>query len=594
MQLATFVLGSIPLLIQLYARKYLEEDKVKTMAELQKDLNLPRIKEYDFIVVGGGSAGCIIAGRLSEQFNVLLLEAGGEPVPASQVPYFVNDMAADPDTNYHWSSVPQRLVSKDTGGVIYSHLGKLLGGSGSHNHMVHNRGNPKDYDNYARIANDSSWRYENVLEYFKKYENFIGKRFTREYEGNYGHNGSIVVDTDTPPFLPIWFDVAKELGYKIADPNGYQSESFSPTAKAINKGRRSNSYSTYIKPVKDSRQNLTVHPYSMATQVLIDSNKKAYGVVYERHGIPQIAHASKEIIISSGVYSSPLLLMKSGVGPRDQLEEAGIPVKHDLPALGQNLADHLMLNLGDIQYNSSIIPYIPRMPVGEKFEEMIQKYQETGEGILGDLPVGPQAFIVSSRAKKEGEGDWPDLHIIYDPRCHTKEGDELPVSCFFIFLARPKFRGSLRLNTTAYKKGERRDDVKLALIDYKIFEGESISDLDVLAEGIQFMLNVFNSTTMQKYGTVYRGEPHPACGAQEFLSTEYWKCVITRKVVSGYHATGTCSLGAVVDSKFRVHGISNLRVADGSVFPAVPNSNLNAPVMMLAEKAVADIIQAWV
>ncbi|ODM86677.1 Glucose dehydrogenase [FAD, quinone], partial [Orchesella cincta] len=133
--------------------------------------------------IGAGTAGCIIARRLSEKFNVLLLEAGGEPVPASQVPYFVQHVGYDPGTNYFWPSVPQRFASQDTDGVIISHLGKMLGGSGSHNDMVHNRGSPKDYDNYAEVANDSSWRYENVLEHFKKYENFIGELFTGEHEG---------------------------------------------------------------------------------------------------------------------------------------------------------------------------------------------------------------------------------------------------------------------------------------------------------------------------------------------------------------------------------------------------------------------------
>ncbi|CAL8130342.1 unnamed protein product [Orchesella dallaii] len=593
MKLAALVLGSIPLLIQFYSRKYLEEDKVKSLTELENDLNLPRIKEYDFIVVGAGTAGCIIAGRLSEQFNVLLLEAGGEPVPVAQVPYFNLDVASNPDVSYVWPSVPQQFASLDTGGVISSHLGKMLGGSGSHNDMIHNRGSPQDFDNYAKIANDSSWTYENVLEHFKKYENFIGELFTGEYEENYGHEGPITVDTDTPPFLPIWFDVARELGYEIGDPNGFQKESFTPMAKSINRGQRSSSYNQYIKPVMESRQNLTVHPYSIATQILIDGNKKAYGVLYERHRIPQIAHASKEVIISSGIYSSPLLLMKSGVGPRDQLEEAGIPVKHEIPSLGENLVDHLMLILTDIHYNSSIVPYIPIMPQEKEFEEMIQKYQETGEGILGSLQRGPQAYIVSTRAKQEGEGEWPDFQIVYAPMCPAAEGDNFPTSCMFVLLGRPKSRGSLRLNTTAYKEGIRSDDVKLAVIDYKIFEGESSSDLDVLVEGVEFMLKVLNTTTMKKYGTSYEGELHPACNSHEFLSREYWRCVITRRLIGGNHATGTCSLGSVVDSKFRVQGISNLRVADASVFPAVPNSNINAPVMMLAEKAAADIIETW-
>ncbi|CAL8130344.1 unnamed protein product [Orchesella dallaii] len=593
MKLAAFILGSIPLLIQFYSKKYLEEDRLSTLTELENDLNLPRIKEYDFIVVGAGTAGCILASRLSEQFNVLLLEAGGEPVPASQVPFFVPQVGFDKDTNYHWPSIPQRYASQETGGVIYSHLGKMLGGSGSHNDMLHNRGSPKDFDNYARIANDSSWAYENSVEYFKRHENFIGVLFTGEYEENYGHEGPVVIDTDTPPFLPIWFDVGRELGYKIADPNGFQSESFTPMAKAINRGQRSSSYNTYIKPIKESRQNLTIHPYSIATQVLIDTNKKAYGVLYERHGIPQIAHASKEVIVSSGIFSSPLLLMKSGIGPRDQLEEAEIPVKQELPGVGQNFADHLYIMLQNIQYNSSIIPFIPSIPEEQDFEEMLKKYQETGEGILGWLQEGVQSYFVSRRAKADGEGEWPDIQMAYDPMCPAPYGDGMPVSCVHLFCGRPKSKGSMRLNTTAYKEGIRSDDVKLAIIDFGFFEGEGSSDMDVLLEAFELSFSMLNTTTLKKYGTTYMDEAHPACTAHEFLSTEYWRCYITQKVANGYHGVGTCSLGSVVDSKFRVQGISNLRVADASVLPVVPNSNLNAPVMMLAEKAVADIVEAW-
>ncbi|ODM95747.1 Oxygen-dependent choline dehydrogenase 1 [Orchesella cincta] len=593
MKLAAFVFGAIPLLIQFYSKKYLQEDKTATLTELENDLNLPRFKEFDFIVVGAGPAGCIIAGRLSERFNVLLLEAGGEPVPASQVPFFAIPVATDRDTNYFWPSLPQRYAAQDTDGIITVHLGKMFGGSDSHNEMVHLRGSPHDYDNYARILNDSSWRYENVLEHFKKYENFIGALFTGEYEENYGHGGPITIDTDVPAFLPIWFDVARELGYPVGDPNGFQKESFAPMAKNIKNGQRSNAYNEYIKPYKNTRQNLTVLPYSTATQILIDDNKNAYGVLYERHGIPQIAHASKEVIISAGIFSSPLLLMKSGVGPRDQLEEAGVPVKHELASVGQNLGDHLHLSISDIQYNASILPYVPRMPEDREFEDMLQEYIETGEGILGILQEGVVGYVVSSRAKQAGEETWPDIQFAYDPMCPAPSGDDLPTSCFYLFNGRTKMRGEMRLNATAYKNGV-KNDVELALIDYRVFEGEAASDMDVLLEGIDNWMRVINSTTMQKFGTVYAQEPHPSCTQHEFLSQDYWRCFVTRTVSLGLHGVGTCSLGSVLDSKFRVQGISGLRVADASVFPVVPNSNLNSPIMMMAEKASADILQTWV
>ncbi|CAL8130318.1 unnamed protein product [Orchesella dallaii] len=430
-QLASVVFGSIPILISLYATKYLEEDKKRTLDELERDLNLPRITNYDFIVVGSGSAGSVIASRLSEEYSVLLLEAGGQPVPASQVPHFIEYVESDPGTNYFWPSLPQRHASQDTGGIIICHLGKMLGGSGSHNDMRHIR----EVQKTMIITLVSSTTLAGAIPVCSN---------------NYGHNGLITVDTDTPPILPIWFDLAGELGFPIADPNGHQTESFTPLCKAMKRGQRSSSYNEMIKPYMNSRENLTVHQYSVATQ-----RQKAYGILYERHGIPQIAHASKEIVISSGIFSSPLLLMKSGVGPRDQLEEAGIPVKHELPSVGQNLGDHLMFTLRNIQYNDSIKPFIPTMPEEMEFEKMLKSYHENGEGFISNPIVGPQAFVVSSRAMQDGEGDWPDFQVVFHPSCPNRDDDDANSSkinsCIHLFLTRTKSRGSLRLNTTVYK-----------------------------------------------------------------------------------------------------------------------------------------------
>ncbi|OXA41616.1 Glucose dehydrogenase [FAD, quinone] [Folsomia candida] len=175
MEIAAFLLGSVALMIQLFAKQAEIADIAKTTIELENDSSLPLPKTYDFIIVGAGTAGCLLAGRLSEKFSVLLLEAGGSPPPAAAVPFFSGTVGSDPDINYFFKTVDMTY-----GGVATVHTGKMLGGSGSHNDLVHNRGSPKDYDNVAQLLNDSSWEYENVVEFFKKTETWQRTQHSEE------------------------------------------------------------------------------------------------------------------------------------------------------------------------------------------------------------------------------------------------------------------------------------------------------------------------------------------------------------------------------------------------------------------------------
>ncbi|XP_037036059.1 oxygen-dependent choline dehydrogenase 1-like [Bradysia coprophila] len=587
MNIAEFFLGSIPLLLQFYVEMYRETDLKNTMVELESEFNVPVVKKYDFIIVGGGSAGCVLAGRLSEHYSVLLLEAGGSPPPATYVPYFTADVGRDPSINYFFNTVPQANAALSSDGVALTHTGRMLGGSGSHNDMVHSRGSPRDYDNWATLLNDDSFNYTNILKFFKRMETFVGPKYGNDSDDYYGNDGPIEVYTSELPILGTWLEAGRELGYEIGDPNGFQREGFAPMNVASKSGRRSSSYIEYVKPYEHTRNTLTVLPYSTVSEILLDDNKKAYGVAYSRHGFPQLAHAEKEIILSAGAFSSPLLLMKSGIGPVAVLNAAEIPVKVPIEAVGNNLSEHVCFIMTGFTVNdTSLFPAIRSSDAEKIFAEY-----EKGEGVLSIVPEGPQCFIRSSVA----EPGWPDLWLEIAPHISIDGEQEI---VFLNVVGRPRSKGTLSLDTEKYRAGI-RDDVELALIDYQFLTHPD--DVTAMLDGVNFIFRIVETDAFKRINLTYSAPPDPACSAFTFLSIEYWNCKMRQDTYSWIHMVGTCRLGSdsddsnasVVDTKFRVRGVSNLRIVDASVIPEVTNANLNAPVMMLAEKAAEEIINLY-
>ncbi|KAJ6635171.1 4-pyridoxate dehydrogenase [Pseudolycoriella hygida] len=584
MNIADFLLGPIPILIQFYANLDREADYKNTLNELKNEHNVPKVKVYDFVVVGGGSAGCVIAGRLSTRFNVLLLEAGGDPPPATNVPFYVGDVGQAPTINYSFESVPQTNASLYYNGISKSKTGKMLGGSGSHNDMIHSRGSPHDYDNWASLLKDDSFKYSNVLKYFKRMETFIGPKYGVEGDEYYGNDGPIMVSASSSPVLDLWLEAGVELGYEIGDPNGFQHESFAPLNVAMRKGKRSSSYIEYIKHFEGKRKTLTVIRYANVSEILLDENKKAYGVAYSRHGIPQIAHASKEIILSAGTYSSPMLLMKSGIGPVSTLNAAEIPVKVPLEAVGKNLIEHTLFVLSGLSVNDSSI----FLDLNSSEIETVTQQFHSGDGIL-TVNTEAQCFFTSSKSSKKG---WPDVWIAIHPRTGSDGTKNLN---FYPIIARPKSRGILSMDSLKYKAGV-RDDQQLALIDYKFLTHPD--DIEALLDGIKLIFKIIDTKAFQSVNMTYISKPDPVCKAHAFLSDDYWRCQFTQYTMPCVHMVGTCGMGpdsgdsstSVVDTKFRVRGVSNLRVVDASVMPEITNANINAAVLMLAEKASDDII----
>lgn len=293
------------------------------------------------------------------------------------------------------------------------------------------------------------------------------------------------------------------------------------------------------------------HP---SLQILINPSNKAYGVLYQRHGIPQIAHAKKEVIISCGAIQSPLLLIKSGLGPKEVLEDAKIPVKVDLSGVGKNFRDHTTVAL-KFRVNNPNTTIFPILDDDQVEQELINFHNfPIRSGHFTKEGKGPQAFIVSSRAKYNGELNWPDIQIVFSQGRAIQRGEVQTIRLFPV-LTRPKSVGEIWFNSTAFKNGE-RNDTKLAMIDHRSLTEKS--DSNVLLEGIKLAMQIVqNTTTFQEMETVYDDTGPEECSHLVFQSDEYWQCFIKERSWSYQHYTGTCKMSRD-DDPMGVVG-SNLR-----------------------------------
>ncbi|CAL8069376.1 unnamed protein product [Orchesella dallaii] len=560
------------------------------------------VETYDFIVVGGGTSGCVLGHRLSENgaYSVLILEAGNVPNPALSVPVFGPRFWNDPKVTRSYALMQQRNAALANNGNITMFVGKMLGGSSSFSDGVFNRGSPHDFNNWAKITEDDTWKYVNLLPYFRKSENYIGD-FSAD---QHGFGGPVTVSQPKyAPGLDVWLSAGKSLGYAITDgPNAPQRTSFHPMEYHKKFGKVVGSYTGYIKPIQYARRNLKILTDSQATKIVFQGSK-AIGVDFVTEstnagGVSRKGHvrARKEIIVSAGVIGSPTLLMKSGIGPRDVLIPARIPIVKELP-VGRNLQDHVLLMLQFVINNKSLV-YDPQRDLNKDTWKMFQKQ---GDGPYStNFGASGQAFISSTKTKLESNIDWPDIQIV---ALHTSKlaGNlssfansatladwEAPVFAQ-IFLGRPKTRGKIALNPADV------DGKPLINLQYLSHP----RDEQVLLEGIKKTLQIFERTEpYRKLGARLPPIPLPQCTNFKFRSNDYWKCYIRNVATSGFHHSGTCRMGrskgdtkAVVDSNLRVIGISGLRVVDASVMPEIVNANLIANILAIAEKASASILQ---
>jgi choline dehydrogenase len=524
----------------------------------------------DYVIVGAGSAGCILANRLSADpsVNVTLLEAGGADssifyrMPAGLLAIMKSGMG-----NWGYETVPQYGID---GKPMYFPRGKVLGGSGSINGQVFVRGNKRDFDNWAQ-SGARGWSFDEVLPYFKKMETHPDG--ASEYHGG---DGPIRLTVAPPaeqmtPISQAWLRAASDAGYAInQDYNGAIQDGFAPCQVNYYNGVRQSTSSTYLRDAM-TRPNLSVVTKAQATRVLIQAGR-AVGIEYVQGGTLRRVNVEREVILCGGAVNSPQLLQLSGVGPGELLQRYGISVVQDLPGVGENLQDHAAVALKQkITKPYSALAYT--RPV--KAILGLAQYAMFGTGPTTSNGLELLAFITS-----RPELEVPDIQYHFVNMMYEDHGRRIiPHEGFMASanVARPGSRGHVRIASA--------DPLAAPLIDPNYFSDPD--DMRIMRESIRISRKLIADKAFDDF----RGEEYgPGAGRDSDVELDDY---IRSVAYSVYHPVGTCRMGggsmSVVDEKLRVNGIDRLRVVDASVMPTITTGNTNAATMMIAEKA-ADLI----
>ena len=527
--------------------------------------------EFDYVIVGAGSAGCAIAARLTEDpsVSVCLLEAGGpDSSMLIHAPMGVVAMLPTKINNYAYQTVPQKGLNGRCG---YQPRGKTLGGSSSINAMLYVRGNRRDYDHWASLGN-AGWSYDDVLPYFKRSEN-------SEVYGANDHHGAggplnVMYPRHESPMNRLFLQAAALNGIpETPDYNGAEQDGAFMYQVTQKNGERCSAAKGYLTP-NLKRPNLQVKTHAVSSRILIEQGR-AVGVQYHQGSELKTVRARREVLVSSGAFGSPQLLMLSGIGPASHLKSMGLPVLRDLPGVGQNLQDHIDF-VQTWRTRSDTETFGVSVRGSAKVASAMLEWKKKRSGMVTTPFACAGAFF-----RSDEQQPMPDLQLVFviaivddhARKMHMGHG----ISCH-VDVLHPHSRGTVTLAST--------DARQAPVIDPKFLDDER--DLDLLVKGARVQQRILESAPFDPV----RGKmlyPVKADDTQALIQD------IRNRADTQYHPVGTCKMGsdamAVVDERLRVRGIDGLRVIDASVMPTVVGGNTNAPTIMIAEKAV-DMIRA--
>ncbi|KNC67577.1 choline dehydrogenase [Pseudoalteromonas ardens] len=525
-------------------------------------------KVFDYIIVGAGSAGCVLANRLSAnpQHRVLLLETGGSDKSIFiQMPTALSIPMNTDKYAWQFHTEPEPYLNNR---VMHCPRGKVLGGSSSINGMVYVRGHAKDFDEWQQHG-AQGWDYQACLPYFKRAESwYLGDD---PYRGNDGPLGTNNGNEMANPLYRAFIEAGAQAGYATTqDYNGEQQEGFGPMHMTVKDGRRCSASRAYLDPVK-GRDNLTIVTGALVHKVLLEG-KRAVGVEYQCKGKIHSVSAERRVILSAGPIGSPHLLQLSGIGDQAALQAAGVEVKHHLPGVGKNLQDHLEF----------YFQYKCKQPITLNGKlDWFSKGLIGARWLLNKSGLGATNHFESCAFIRSKTGvEWPDLQYHFLPAAIRYDGKSaFDGHGFQVHIGhnKPKSRGEVTLKSA--------DPTQAPKIQFNYLAHQD----DI--EGFRACVRLTREIIEQPAFDVYRdGEIQPGKDVQSDAEIDAF---VRQAVESAYHPSCSCKMGeddmAVVDSNTQVHGIDGLNVVDSSIFPTIPNGNLNAPTIMVAEKA-ADLI----
>ena len=525
---------------------------------------------YDYIIVGAGSASCVLADRLTAngRHKVLLLEAGPKSHPLSRIPISYGKLIDEPAANWCYHSEPEAGMLNRS---IPVPRGRLLGGSSSINGLVFVRGQPLDYDTWAQFGNHG-WSFDDLLPIFRRMENYEHGADEWRAQGGPLHVSEAV---DENPLYDALFQAGRELGLPDnPDYNGASQEGIVKTQTTIRNGRRMSAAYCYLDKAR-ARSNLVIETSSLASRLLLDG-KRCVGLEYTDNGQQKEARAGREIILAAGSINSPQILELSGIGQPELIKNHGIDVQHELKGVGENLRDHISPRLiwkiakRGIMYNDRAR--------GLGLVWQVLRYAATRRGFL-NLPSAPVLGFLKTRPELET----PDIQLHFVPFHVILKGKrELgpdPGMTIALYQLRPESTGSIHIKST--------EPTRYPAINFNFLSAEL--DRETLISGVRKTREVIEAKALDDL----RGpELRPGSSVQ---SDDEILDFVREKAETAYHPVGTCKMGsdemAVVDDNLRVHGLEGLRIADGSIMPTLVSGNTNGPCIMIGEKA-SDLVLA--